>query len=107
MDKVFAGSGVYAHVSGRAWKHRRWGHLDDMRPVRAVTVDSCRGFCSFLGPLHTVQRAEFWEGYPCLAGLGCSPLGCGGVDNLNVAWHVGRLLDGIEGDLLFGAGKCL
>ena len=38
-----AGSGTYAHVSGRTWRHRRWEHLDEMGPVRDVIVDSCTG----------------------------------------------------------------
>ena len=53
------GSGVYAPLSGHAWRHRRWGHLDELGPARDGIVDSCTGFCSVPGPLQTVQRAEF------------------------------------------------
>ena len=46
--------------------------------------------CQFLGVTQTVQRAEFWGAvvavqayWPCHSGM----------DNLNVAWTIGRLLD--------------
>ena len=50
--------------NGRLWADRRWGHLDD-DVGRDLAVRSCRGCCSVSGPLQTVQRAEFWEGYSC------------------------------------------
>ena len=57
----FAGSGVYArlHVDN-TWRHRRWGHLEDLGPTSDCLAVSCRGFGSLPGPLQTVQRAEFW-----------------------------------------------
>ena len=39
---------------------RRWGHLDDEAGGER-DIGSCCGYCSVLGPLQTVQRADFWE----------------------------------------------
>ena len=53
-------------------------------------LECCRAFMPVPGPLQTVQRAEFWcaiialqSYWPCHSG----------VDNLNVARSIGRLLD--------------
>ena len=35
-----AGSGVFARVSGHAWRHRKWEHLDVMRLAHESVVDS-------------------------------------------------------------------
>ena len=55
-----SGSGFYAHLPSVHWDQPRWGHLDDIQPHDKV-VQSCRGFCSALGLLQSVQRAELWE----------------------------------------------
>ena len=57
----FAGCGVYAHESGAAWFGRQWGHLDLLPPLPDGAGEACRLYCSVLGPLQTVQRAEIWE----------------------------------------------
>ena len=56
-----AGCGVYARCSGAAWFHRWWEHLDLLPPLPDSSGDSCRLYCSVLGPLQTVQCAEIWE----------------------------------------------
>ena len=67
-----------------------------------------------LGPLQTVQRAEFWEVVLALQATDAVHLG---VNNLNVVRHVGRLLDGVrsscpadllnDGDLIMLTGRIL
>ena len=102
-----SGAGFSTGHAGRFWAERSWGHIDDDVPGDR-SVASCRGYCSVLGPLQSVQRAELWG---VILALQAS---CGahlGVDNLNVVRHVGRLLDGgpgarpfeivKDGDLLF------
>ena len=63
LDKVAgvssAGSGFFAHQSELAWSARRWSHVDHVRLVVGGGL-SCGGFCSFPGPLQSVQRAELW-----------------------------------------------
>ena len=61
-------------------------------------VQSCRGFCSVLGPLQSVQRAEMWGVILTLQTSGAVLLG---IDNLGVVRHVGRLLDGCRGPIPF------
>ena len=56
-----------------------------------AVASACRGFCSVPGPLQSVQRAEFWGVILALEANDGVHLG---VDNLGVARHVGRLLDG-------------
>ena len=55
-----AGAGVYAHISGASWFHRRWAHLDLLPPLLHGGGERCRMYCSVPGPLQTVQRAEIW-----------------------------------------------
>ena len=59
-------------------------------------MHSCRGFCSVLGPLQSVQRAEMWGVILALQSSSAVHLG---VDNLGVVRHVGRLLDGRHGSI--------
>ena len=59
----FYGSSFLAYVGDLVG-----GHIDDIGPIGGV-VDSCRGFHSVPGPLQTAQRAEFWGGYSCPAGV--------------------------------------
>ena len=56
-----AGAGGFARISGDAWNRRVWGHLDSLAHEVVGAVDGCRLFCSVLGPLQSVQRAEIWE----------------------------------------------
>ena len=95
-DVCSSGAGFFAHQSDFCWSGRRWGHVD------GICVDdgipSCRGFCSVLGPLQSVQWAEMWGVILALQSSGAVHLG---VDNLGVVRHVGRLLDGGQGSVPF------
>ena len=84
-----SGAGFFAHQSVIFWEDRRWGHVDHVRP--AGDFQSRRGFCSVLGPLQSVQRAEMCGVIWALQSSGAVHLG---VDNLGVVRHFGRLLDG-------------
>ena len=53
-------------------------------------LERCRAFLLVPGVLQTVQRAEFWDAILALQAYWPCHLG---VDNLNVARTVGRLLD--------------
>ena len=74
----------------------RWSHVDRVR--LEGQMHSCSGFCSVLGPLQSVQRAELWGVILALQSSGAVHLG---VDNLGVVRHVGRLLDGRPGSTPF------
>ena len=54
-----------------------------------VVGEFCKGFCSVLGPLQTVWKAEMWGAILALQPSDAVHLG---VDDLNVVRHVGRLL---------------
>ena len=91
----FAGCGVYARGSGAAWFGRQWGHLDLLPPLADGSGEACRLYCSVLGPLQTVQRAEIWGVLVALQGFTRMHVG---VDNLNVVRHVSRIInDGCTG----------
>ena len=79
----------FAHQAAGFWRGCRWGHVDGIRPD--LDWASCRGFCSVLGPLQSVQRAEMWGSILALQTSRAVHLG---VDNLGVVRHVGRLLSG-------------
>ena len=91
-----SGAGCFAHQPVACWDRRRWGHVDQVRPVD--DVQSCRGYCSVPGPLQSVQRAGMWGVILALQSSGAVHLG---VDNLGVVRHVGRLLDGRHGPTPF------
>ena len=64
-----------------------WGTAEEYGDAR---LERCRAFLSVPGVMQTVQRAEFWGAivalqayWPCHSG----------IDNLNVARSIGRLLD--------------
>ena len=63
------------------------GHLDLLPPLPDDAGEACRLYCSVLGPLQTVQRAEIWGVLVALQG--CTRMHVG-VDNLNVVRHVSR-----------------
>ena len=90
---AWAGAGVYARLHGDNWRYRRLGHFDDLGLTPGGLSSSCLGFCSLPGPLQTVQRAEFWGVVPALQATNAVHLG---VDNLNVVWHVCRLLNDLS-----------
>ena len=55
-----------------------------------VMLERCRAFLPVPGIMQTVQRAEFWGAIVALQTYWPCHLG---IDNLNVARSVGRLLD--------------
>ena len=95
VDKVsgvgVAGAGVYAHISGASWFHRRWAHLDLLPPLIDGGGERCWMYCSVPGPLQTVQRAEIWRVLVALQGQIALHVG---VDNLNVVNHLSSLISG-------------
>ena len=76
-----AGAGVYLLASELAFDGSVWGTAEEHCDAR---LERCRAFMPVPGVVQTVQRAEFWEAY--------WPYHLG-IDNLNVAWSIGRLLD--------------
>ena len=62
FDKVsevgVAGAAGYAHTSGESWFNRWWAHLDLLPPLADGGSETCRLYCSILGSLQLVQRAE-------------------------------------------------
>ena len=62
----FGGAGVCAHVSGSAWFHRRWGHLDLLLADGEIGAECCGLFllCAWSPPVcsrgeRVVRRAKF------------------------------------------------
>ena len=51
-----AGAGCFTFRCNRLWANWRWGHLDDDVGEGDV-VSACRGYCSVLGPLQSVQKS--------------------------------------------------
>ena len=100
LDKVAgissSGAGFFADHAASFWDVRSWGQVDLIHPVG--NFPSCRGFCSVPGPFQSVQRAELWGVILALQSSGAVHLG---VDNLNVVRHVGCLLNGRPGSILF------
>ena len=45
-----SGYGFFAHQEDHFWRHRRWGHVDEVRLDPDIAC--CRGFCSVPGPLN-------------------------------------------------------
>ena len=82
-----AGAGVYWPAAEVAFESAVWGVAEGYGDAR---LERCRAFTPVPGPLQTVQRAEFWGAI--LALQACWPCHLG-IDNLNVARTVGRLLD--------------
>ena len=99
-----AGAGVYLPASELAFDGLIWGAAEEYGDAR---LQRCRAFLPVPGVLQTVQRAEFWGAIVALQGYWPCHLG---IDNLNVARSIGRLLDhdslvkpllsGKDGDLI-------
>ena len=82
-----AGAGVYSPAPELAFEGSIWGTVEEYGDAR---LERCRAFLPVPGVLQTVQRAEFRGAtlalqayWPCHSG----------IDNLNVARSIGRLLD--------------
>ena len=82
-----AGAGVYVPAPELAFEGSVWGVVEEYGDAR---LERCRAFMPVPGPLQFVQRAEFWGAIIALQSYWPCHLG---IDNLNVARSVGRLLD--------------
>ena len=82
-----AGAGVYLRASGLAFEGSVKGTAEEYGDAR---LERCRAFLPVPGVMQTVQRAELWGAI--VAMQACWPCHLG-IDNLNVARSIGRLLD--------------
>ena len=82
-----AGAGVYLPASELAFEGSVWGTAEEYGDAQ---LERCRAFMPVPGVMQTVQRAEFWGAILALQAYWPCHLG---IDNLNVAWSIGRLLD--------------
>ena len=82
-----AGAGVYLPASEVAFEGSVWKTAEEHGDAR---LERCRASLPVPGVMQTVQRAEFWGAIIALQVYWPCHLG---VDNLNVAKTVGRLLD--------------
>ena len=82
-----AGAGVYLPASELAFENLVWGTVEEYGDAR---LERCRAFLPVPGIMQTVQRAEFWGAILAMQAYWPCHLG---IDNLNVAGSIGRLLD--------------
>ena len=82
-----AGAGVFLPAAEVAFDHSVWGTVEEYGDAR---LERCRAFLPVPGVMQTVQRAEFWGAIVALQAYWPCHLG---IDNLNVARSIGRLLD--------------
>ena len=82
-----AGAGVYLPASELAFTGSIWETVEENGDAR---LELCRAFLPVPGVLQTVQRAEFWGAILAMQAYWPCHLG---IDNLNVARSIGRLLD--------------
>ena len=82
-----AGSGVHLPASKLAFDGPVWRTAEEYGDAR---LERCSAFLPVHGVLQTVQRAEFWSALLALQAYWPCHLG---IDNLNVALSIGRLLD--------------
>ena len=82
-----AGTGVYLLASEVAFDGSVWGTAEEYGDGR---LERCRSFMPVLRFMQTVQRAEFWSAIIAMQAYWPCHLG---IDNLNVARCIGRLLD--------------
>ena len=82
-----AGAGVYLPASELAFDGSVWGTAEEYGDAR---LERCRAFMPVPGVMQTVQRAEFWGAILAMQAYWPCHLG---IDNLNVARSIGRLLD--------------
>ena len=83
-----AGAGIYLPAPELAFDEGSvWGTVEEYGDAR---LERCCAFLPVLGVMQTVQRAEFWGAILAMQAYWPCHLG---VDNLNVARSIGRLLD--------------
>ena len=83
----FASAGVYLPASELAFEGSVWGTAEEYGDAR---LGRCRAFLPVPGVMQTVQCAEFWGAIIAMQAYWPCHLG---IDNLNVARTLGRLLD--------------
>ena len=82
-----AGAGIYLPASELAFEGSDWGTVEEYGDAR---LERRRALLPVPGVMQTVQRAEFWGAVLAMqAYWPCHP----GMDNLDVAPSIGRLLD--------------
>ena len=82
-----AGAGVYLLASEVACECSVQGTAEECGDA---LLERCRAFLTVPGVMQTVQRAEFWGAILAMQAYWSCHLG---IDNLNVARCIGRLLD--------------
>ena len=82
-----AGAGVYLPASELAFEGLIWRTAEEYGDAR---LERCRAFLPVPGVMQTVQRAECWGAIVALQASWPCHLG---IDNLNVARSIGRLVD--------------
>ena len=82
-----AGACVYLLALEEAFRGAAWGTVEEYGDA---WLERCQAFMPVLGPLQTVQRAEFWVAILALHAFCPGHLG---IDNLNMVRSIGRLLD--------------
>ena len=82
-----AGAGVYLPASERAFESSAWATAEEYGDAR---LERCRVFMPVPGVVQTVERAELWGAIIAMQAYWPCHLG---IDNLNVARCIGRLLD--------------
>ena len=80
-------AGVYLPASELAFDNSVWGTVEEYGDAR---LERCRAFLPVPGVMQTVQRAEFWGAILAMQAYWPCHLG---IDNLNVARSIGRLLN--------------
>ena len=82
-----AGACVYVPASELAFEGSVWGTAEEYGDARR---ERCRAVMPVPGVMQTVQRAEFWGAIVAMQAYWACHFG---IDNLNVARTVGRLVD--------------
>ena len=82
-----AGAGIYLPASELAFEGSVWETVEEYGDAR---LERCRAFLPVPGVMQTVQRADFWGAIFAMQAYWPCHLG---IDNLNVARSIGRLLD--------------
>ena len=65
LDVEVAGAGAFVHSPAIIFDSNHWGHAQDLDDPNE---GSSHIFSGVLGPIQSVQRAEYW-GYSCSASL--------------------------------------
>ena len=86
LDVEIAGAGAFVHSPAIIFDSHHWGHAQDLDDPHE---GSSHIFSSVLGPIQSVQRAEYWGVILALQAYSGIHIG---IDNLNVLRGVAALL---------------